>query len=131
MTALLVVRLAASPGEHELGTPLALLGLVAAIVAVSVLGAAVGVLTRSTTAPITIVAVAVLLLEGGRRAARRPGALDRRRQPRHRGHPARRGRPARPDQTYPGGDLAAVATMLAVAALVATVGAVSFQRRDG
>ena len=35
------------------------------------------------------------------------------------------------DQTYPPGDLAAVLTMLAVAAAAALVGAVALNRRDG
>jgi hypothetical protein len=131
LAAFLVVRLAAAPGEHELGNPAALLALVAAVIAVSVLGAAVGLMTRSTTASITIVAVAVLLPKaaGGLLGGLEPWVVG--------GSPATvvtqvvGGAQLASDQTYPPGDLAAVATMLAVAAAVAAAGAVALHRRDG
>jgi hypothetical protein len=131
LAALLVVRLAAAPGEHELGNPAALLALVVAVVAVSVLGAAVGVLTRSTTASIAIVALAVLLPKaaGGLLGGLQPWVVG--------ASPATvvtqvvGGAQLATDQTYPPGDLAAVLTMVAVAAVVAAVGAVVLQRRDG
>jgi ABC-2 type transport system permease protein len=131
VASLLVVRLATPPGEHELGNPGALVALVLAIVAVSVLGTAVGVLTRSPTASIAIVVLAVLLPKS---AAGLLGGLE----PWIVGaSPATvvtqvvGGAQLASDQTYPPGDWAAVATMLAVAAVVALVGAVALHRRDG
>jgi ABC-2 type transport system permease protein len=131
IAAVLIVRLAAAPGEHELGRPAALLGLVAAVVAVAVLGAAVGIVTRSTTASITIVAVAVLLPKaaGGLLGGLEPWVVGA--SPGTVVTQLVGGAQLASDQTYPPGDLAAVATMLAVAAVVAVVGAVAFQRRDG
>lgn len=130
VASLLVVRLAAPAGEHDLGRPLQLLALVAAVVAVSVVGASVGVLTRSTTASIAIVAVAVLLpkaaagILGGLEpwiVGASPGTVVTQ---------VVGGAQLATDQTYPPGDLAAVATMLGVAAAVAAGGAVVFFRRD-
>jgi len=131
VAALLIVRLAASPGEHELGNPAALLALVAAVVAVSVLGASVGILTRSTTASITIVAVAVLLPKaaGGLLGGLEPWVVGA--SPGTVVTQVVGGAQLASDQTYPPGDLAAVVTMLAVAALAAAVGAVVLHRRDG
>jgi ABC-type transport system involved in multi-copper enzyme maturation permease subunit len=129
--ALAVVRLTAAPGEHELGNPAALLALVAAVVAVAVLGAAVGILTRSTTASIAIVALAVLLpkaagsLLGGLEAwvvGASPATVVTQ---------VVGGAQLASDQTYPPGDLAAVLTMAAVAAAVATAAAAVLHRRDG
>jgi hypothetical protein len=131
IAAVLIVRLATAPGEHELGNPLALVSLVAAVVAVSVLATAVGVLTRSTTASITIVAIAVLLpkaaagLLGGLEpwvVGASPGTVVTQ---------VVGGAQLATDQTYPPGDLAAVATMLAVAAAAALVGGLALIRRDG
>jgi hypothetical protein len=129
--ALLVVRWSAVPSEHELGNPAALLALVVAVVAVSVLGAAVGVLTRSTTASIAIVALAVLLPKaaGGLLGGLEPWVVG--------ASPATvvtqvvGGAQLASDQTYPAGDLAAVLTMAAVAAAVAAVAAAVLHRRDG
>jgi len=131
IAALLVVRLAAAPGEHDLGNPLALVALVAAVVAVAILGAAVGLMTRSTTASGVIVAVAVLLPKaaGGLLGGLQPWIVG--------ASPATvvtqvvGGAQLASDQTYPPGDLAAVATMLAVASAVAVLGAVVLHRRDG
>ena len=54
--------LAVTPrGEHQLGNPGALVGVVLAVVAVAVCGAAVGMLTRSASASIGIVVLALLL----------------------------------------------------------------------
>jgi ABC-2 type transport system permease protein len=131
VAALLIVRLAAAPGEHELGNPAALLALVAAVVAVAVLGAALGMMTRSTTASITIVAVAVLLPKaaGGLLGGLEPWVVGA--SPGTVVTQVVGGAQLASDQTYPPGDLAAVATMLAVAAIAAAVGAVVLQRRDG
>lgn len=131
ITALLVVRLAAPAGEHELGNPAALLSLVAAVVAVAVLGAAVGMLTRSTTASIAIVTVAVLLPKaaGGLLGGLEPWVVGA--SPGTVVTQVVGGAQLASDQTYPPGDLAAVATMLAVAAVAALAGAVALHRRDG
>lgn len=131
IAALLVVRLATVPGEHELGNPVALLGLVGAIVAVAVLGSAVGVLTRSTTASIAIVTVAVLLprAAGGLLGGLEPWVVGA--SPSTVVTQLVGGAQLASDHTYPPGDLAAMATMFAVAATVALVGAAAFQRRDG
>jgi hypothetical protein len=131
LAAFAVVRLTAAPGEHDLGNPAALAALVVAVVAVSVLGAAIGLMTRSTTASITIVAAAVLLPKaaGGLLGGLEPWVVG--------ASPATvvtqvvGGAQLASDQTYPPGDLAAVLTMLAVAAAVALVGAVVLHRRDG
>lgn len=131
ITAVLVVRLATAPGEHELGNPAALLSLVAAVVAVAVLGAAVGVVTRSITASIAIVTVAVLLPKaaGGLLGGLEPWVVGA--SPGTVVTQVVGGAQLASDQTYPPGDLAAVATMLAVAALAALVGAVALHGRDG
>lgn len=131
VAALGVVRLTAPPGEHELGSPAALCSLVAAVVAVSVLGAAAGVLTRSTTTSIAVVAVAVLLPKaaGGLLGGLEPWVVG--------ASPATvvtqvvGGAQLASEQTFPPGDVAAVAAMLAVAALTAVAGSVVLHRRDG
>jgi hypothetical protein len=131
VTSLVIVRLATPPGEHDLGHPAALLALVAAVVAVAITGAAVGVLTRSTTASIGIVAVAVLLPKaaGGLLGGLQPWVVGA--SPGTVVTQVVSGAQLASNQTYPAGDLAAVATMLAVAALVAGTGAVVLHRRDG
>jgi ABC-2 type transport system permease protein len=117
IAALLIVRLAAAPGEHELGSPARLLALVAAVVAVAVLGAAV--------------AIAVLLPKaaGGLLGGLQPWIVGA--SPGTVVTQVVGGAQLASDQTYPPGDLAAVATMLAVAAIAAALGVVVFQRRDG
>ena len=131
LASLLVVRLVVPPGEHDLGNPGALVSLVLAIVAVSVMGTAVGMLTRSTTASISIVVLAVLLpksaagLLGGLEpwvVGASPGTVVTQ---------VVGGAQLASDQTYPWGDWAAVLTMLGVAAVVAIAAGVVFQRRDG
>jgi hypothetical protein len=105
--------------------------LVLAVVAVSVLGTAVGLLTRSTTAAITIVVLAVLLpkaaggLLGGLEpwiVGATPGTVVTQ---------VVGGAQLASDQTYPAGDWAAVLTMLAVATAAALAGGVALHRRDG
>jgi ABC-2 type transport system permease protein len=130
VTAWLVVDAVTPSGEHDLGDPLALVGLVVAVVAVAVTAAAAGLLTRSATASITTIALAVLLpkaaggLLGGLQAwviGASPGTVVTQVV----------GGAQLPDsQTFPGGTLAAVLTMLLVAAAVAAGGAMAFARRD-
>jgi ABC-2 type transport system permease protein len=131
VASLLIVRLATPAGEHDLGNPAALLALVVAVIAVAVTGAAVGMLTRSTTASIAVVAVAVLLPKaaGGLLGGLEPWVVGA--SPGTVVTQVVGGAQLASDQTYPGGDLAAIVTMLAVAALVAAAGAVVLQKRDG
>ena len=126
-----LVLLAAAPSGHGVGNPANLVGIVLAIVAVAVLGAAVGIATRSPSAASAIVVVAVLLpkaaggLLGGLQrwvVGASPGTVVT--QLVH-------GAQLPPDQTYPGGAWAAALTMLGVAAVVAGASGVAFQRRDG
>ena len=126
-----IVRLAATPGEHELGRPASLVVLVLAIVAVSVLGTAVGLLTRSTTAAITIVVLAVLLPKaaGGLLGGLEPWVVGA--TPGTVVTQVVDGAQLASDQTYPAGDWAAVLTMLAVATAAALAGGVALHRRDG
>jgi hypothetical protein len=87
--------------------------------------------TMSTTASITIVALAVLLPKaaGGLLGGLEPWVVGA--SPGTVVTQVVGGAQLASDQTYPPGDLAAVATMLAVAAIAAVVGAVVLQRRDG
>jgi hypothetical protein len=127
-----VVVLAVTPhGAHRLGDPATLLSVVLAVVAVTAVGVAVGIITRSPTASIAVVFVAVLLPKaaGGLLGGLQPWVVG-----------------ASPgtvitqlvgssqlgsSQAYPPGPLAATATMLAVAAAVAAGGAYALLRRDG
>jgi ABC-2 type transport system permease protein len=131
LAALLVVRAVTPRGEHHWGNPLALLGVVAAVVSVTVVGTAAGILTRSSTAAIAILAAAVLLPQA---AAGLLGSL----QPWIVGASPGTvvtqvvgGAQLATDQTFPAGTPAAVAVMLAVAAVAAAVAGAVLSRRDG
>jgi hypothetical protein len=128
----LVTVLAVTPrGDHELGNPAALLGVALAIVAVALCGVAVGMLTRSPSASIAIVVLALLLpqaaggLLGGLQrwvVGASPGTVIT--------QIVGGGRlPA--EQSYPQGPGAAAAAMVLAAAAVSAAGLVSFSRRDG
>lgn len=127
----LVVRAALPAGVHDNGRPLTLVSVVLAIVAVAVLGMAVGLISKSPAASATIVVVAVLfpkaaggLLGGLRRwvVGASPGTVITQ---------AVGGAQLPHDQRFPGGALAATVTMLVVASVVAVGGALTLQRRDG
>ena len=131
VTALLIVRAVSAPGAHALGRPAALGGVVLAIVAVTAIGAAVGILTRSPSASTAIVVAIVLLpkaaagLLGGLQAwvvGASPGTVITQMVG---------GAQLAPGQTYPAGTVAAVATLLLVTAAVTTAGALALVRRDG
>ena len=130
-TSLVIVRLVTPGNEHGWGNPGALVSIVLSVVAVAVLGAAVGMLTRSPTASIAIVVVAILLpkaaggLLGGLQrwiVGASPGTVITQ---------IVGGAQLPPDQTFPPGAWPAAAAMVAVAAIVAVAGAASFVSRDG
>ncbi len=131
-TVALLTVLAVTPrGEHELGDPAALAGVVLAVMAVAVCGAAVGMLTRSVSGSIGIVALALLapkaaadLLGGLQRwiVGASPGTVITQ---------IVGGAQLPTEQAYPRGAWAAAATMVLVAAAVGVAGSVSFIRRDG
>jgi len=130
VTSLLLVD-SVSPAGHRFGEPAALVGVVVASVAVAVAGAAIGVLTRSSTGSIALVTAALLLpkaaagLLGGLQpwvVGASPGTVVT--QFVH-------GAQLASDQTYPGGTAWAAATMLLVALAAAQAGAVVLERRDG
>jgi ABC-2 type transport system permease protein len=129
--ALLIVLAVDAPGAHPVGDPASLLGIVVAVIAVAVVGASAGMMTRSPSASIVVVLVAVLAPQaaGGLLGGLQPWIVG-----------------ASPgtvitqivgsarlahSQTYPAGAGLAAVTMVLVAAAVACSGAVAFQRRDG
>jgi ABC-2 type transport system permease protein len=129
--ALLTVLAVTPRGEHHLGNPGALVGVVLAVVAVAVCGAAVGMLTRSVSASIGIVALALLLpkaaggLLGGLQrwvVGASPGTVVTQ---------IVGGAQLPVEQAYPRGGWAAAATMVLAAAFVCVAGFVTFLRRDG
>jgi hypothetical protein len=118
-------------GAHRLGDPIALVGVVAAITAVAVIGVAVGLMTRSPAAGASVVVVAVLfpkaaggLLGGLERwvVGASPGTVITMMVG---------GAQLPHNQMFPGGAGAAVLTMMVVATVVAAAGAITLFRRDG
>jgi hypothetical protein len=131
LTAWLVVWAVLPTGVHHTGDPLTLVSVVLAIVAVSVLGMAVGLISKSPAASASIVVVAVLLPKA---AAGLLGGLERwivGASPGTVITQAVGGAQLPHNQTFPGGASAAALTMLVVAAVVALGGALTFLRRDG
>lgn len=131
IVALALVNASVPSHSTDLGSPAALFVQVLAVVAVAVVGTAIGTLVRSTTAGIAIVAVAVLLPKA---AAGLLGSL----QPWVVGASpgtvitqAVQGAQLTHDQTYPGGTALAVLTMVGVAVVVSLAGGYAFARRDG
>lgn len=130
-TVSVLVVAAVTPSGHRLGDPAALAGIVLASIAVAVVGAATGVLTRSSTGGIAIVLAALLLPKA---AAGLLGDL----QPWLVGaSPGTvitqfvHGAQLAAEQTYPGGTALAAVTMIVTAAAVVLVGWFAFERRDG
>ena len=130
-SALLFVLAVTPPGRHALGNPAALLSVVLVMIAVAVVGVAIGMITRSPTMSVAIVVVALLLPKAA-------GGLLGRMQSWVVG--------ASPDtviaqivggaslptsQTYPAGTWAAAATMVLVVAAIAIAGAMVLMYRDG
>ncbi|MBV8387316.1 MAG: ABC transporter permease [Acidimicrobiia bacterium] len=131
VTAWLVVWAVLPTGVHHTGDPFALVSVVLAIVAVSVLGMAVGLLSKSPAASASIVVVAVLLPKA---AAGLLGGLERwvvGASPGTVITQAVGGAQLPHSQMFPGGAAAAALTMLLVATAVALGGAVTLLRRDG
>lgn len=131
LVSLVIVWLITPSAEHGWGNPAALVSVLLAVVAVSVMGAAVGVLTRSPTAAIGIVLVAVLLpkaagsLLGGLEpwvVGASPGTVVTQ---------IVGGAQLPSDQMFPPGAWPAALTMLAVAASVALAAWYVQQHRDG
>jgi ABC-2 type transport system permease protein len=123
--------LAVSPGHHALGNPAALISVVLVMITVTVVAAAVGIITRSPSASIVIVVAAVLLPDAA-------GGLLGRIQPWVVGASpgtvitevvASAQLPT--SQIYPAGAWAAAATMVLIAAVLVAAGAIALMRRDG
>lgn len=131
VTALMIVFAVVPPGTHRVGAPASLLIVVLAVVAVAAVGAASGMVTRSPTGSVAIIAFVLL-------APQAAGGLLGRLEPWIVG-----ASPATvitqiagstrvpPTQAFPAGAGWAAMTMILVAAAVTAAGAVVFQRRDG
>jgi ABC-type transport system involved in multi-copper enzyme maturation permease subunit len=130
-TALLGVLAVTPPGQHTFGNPAVLVSVVLVIITVTVVGAAVGIITRSPSASIVIVALAVLLpnLAGGLLGRIQPWVVG--------ASPGTviaqivGGAKLSTNQTYPAGAWAGAATLVLFAAAVAAAGAIALMRRDG
>ncbi|HET6963951.1 MAG TPA: hypothetical protein VFH58_04205 [Acidimicrobiales bacterium] len=131
LTALLVVMAVSVPGAHPLGNPALLVGYVLAVVAVTLGGAAAGILIRSPSAAIAIVVVVVLLPKaaGGLLGGLQPWVVGA--SPGTVVTQLVEGGQLLPGQSYPAGAWAALATMLLATLALSCVGGAVFGRRDG
>ena len=129
--ALVTVRAVSVRGAQRLGDPMALMSVVLVVVAVVVIGTAVGILARSPGASMALVAAAVLgpaaaggLLGGLQRwvVGASPGTVITQ---------IVGGAQLPVDQTYPAGPGLAAVSLLLVAAAVATAAGLVLMRRDG
>jgi ABC-type transport system involved in multi-copper enzyme maturation permease subunit len=129
--ALLVVLGVRAPGTYGLGDPATLVSVVIAVITVAVIGVSVGVITRSPTASIAIVAVVLLLPKAasGLLGGLQPWIVGA--SPSTVVTEIVGGGQLPASQTYPAGTWAATLTMLLVAAVVAGGGAFALLRRDG
>jgi ABC-2 type transport system permease protein len=130
-TALLCVLAVLPPRQHAVGNPAGLIGVVLVMITVTVVGAAVGIITKSSSGSMAIIVVAVLLPNAA-------GGLLGRIQPWVVGASPGTvitqlvgGAQLPTSQIYPAGAWAAAATMVVVAVLVAAAGAIALMRRDG
>jgi ABC-2 type transport system permease protein len=129
--ALLVVLAVRAPGIYGLGNPAALASIVLVAITIAVVGVSVGIITRSPSASIAIVVLGLVLPKaaGGLLGGLQPWIVG--------ASPGTvitelvGGAQLPASQTYPAGTWAATLTMLAVAAVVAGVGALVLTRRDG
>jgi len=129
--ALLVVLGVRAPGAYSLGNPVSLAGVVIAVIAVTVLGVTVGLITRSPSASIVIVVVALLLPKAasGLLGGLQPWIVGA--SPSTVVTEIVGGTHIPTNQTFPAGTWAAALAMVGVATVVAVGGAVTFFRRDG
>lgn len=131
LAALVIVLGVRTPGAHGIGDPATLVSVVVAVVVVAVLGASIGLLSRSPTASIVLVSLVLLLprAASGLLGGLEPWVVG--------ASPATvimqivGGGQVPANQTYPAGMWAAAITMSLVAAVVASGCAVAFVRRDG
>ena len=127
----LVVVMVRPPRNHALGNPATLVSLLLAVAAVTVIGAAVGIVIRSPSASIAITVTAVLAPKaaGGLLGAMEPWVVG--------ASPGTvitqivHGAQLSASETYPAGAWAAAATLCLVTAIVASAGAFVLMRRDG
>jgi ABC-2 type transport system permease protein len=131
LAALLIVLGVRAPGTHGIGNPASLVGVVVAVVTVAVLGASIGLLTRSPSASIVIVSLVLLL---PRAASGLLGGLE----PWVVGASPSTvitqivgGAQLPASQIYPAGIWAAALTMALGATAIAGGSALVFLRRDG
>jgi hypothetical protein len=129
--ALLVVLGVRAPGTYGLGDLASLASVVLAVIAIVVIGVSVAMITRSPSASIAIVVVALLIPKaaGGLLGALQPWIIGA--SPGTVVTEIVGGTQLPSSQTFPAGTWAAALTMLAVALAVAGGGAVAFLRRDG
>lgn len=129
--ALVVVRAVSMPAANRLGDPAALVSVVLVVMAVVVIGGAVGVLSRSPSASMAIVAACALgpaaaggLLGGLQQwvVGASPGTVITE---------IVGGAQLSAAQTYPAGPWVAAVTLALVAVAVAAAGWLVFSRRDG
>jgi hypothetical protein len=131
LAALLIVIGVRAPGAHGIGNPASLVSIVVAVVTVAVLGASIGLMTRSPSGSIVIVSLALLLprAASGLLGGLEPWVVG--------ASPATvvtqivGGVQLPASQIYPAGMWAAALTMAAAAAVVAGASALLFVRRDG
>ncbi|HEX3795185.1 MAG TPA: hypothetical protein VHV57_11855 [Acidimicrobiales bacterium] len=127
----LVVLGVRAPGPYGLGDPASLASVLLAIVTVAVIGVSVGLITRSPSAAIALVVVALLLPKAasGLLGGLQPWIIGA--SPDTVVTELIGGGHLAADQTFPAGALAAALSMVGVALVVAAGGAVAFLRRDG
>jgi ABC-2 type transport system permease protein len=128
--ALVIVLGVRPPGTYGLGSVGSLGSVALAVITVAVIGVSIGIITKSPSASIAIVVLALLLpkaasgLLGGLQPWIIGASPDSVVAQVVGGHLAK-------NQTFPAGTWAATFTMVAVAAVVAVGGALAFLRRDG
>lgn len=129
--ALLVVFAVTTHGSHRVGDPAALLGVVLAVAAVTAIGVAAGILTRSPAASIVAVFAVVLLPQaaGGLLGSLQPWIVGASPGPVVTQLVGNTQLAA--DQTFPPGAGIAAVTLLVVALAIAAVGGWALVRRDG
>jgi hypothetical protein len=129
--ALLVVFAVSPHGAHHVGDPAALLAVVLSVVAVTAIGLAAGILTRSPAASIVAVFAVVLLPQaaGGLLGSLQPWVVGASPGPVITQLVGNTQLAA--NQAFPPGAGMAAVTLLLVAAAVAACGGYALQRRDG